>query len=46
MHRVGEHTFAPSGAPSVRIRFAMNGKQAGSLTIHDPEPLVVAKRIV
>jgi len=45
LHRVGDHTFAPGGGPSVRIQFTIKDNQAVSLTIHEPEPLVVATRI-
>lgn len=44
--RVEEHGFAPVGAPAVRVRFQITTGQAGSLTIHDPAPLVTARRII
>jgi hypothetical protein len=40
---VGERTFYPAGAPAVRIGFAME-KSAATLTVHDPEPVLIAKR--
>lgn len=46
LHRVEEHGFAPIGAPAVRIRFQIRNERAVSLTIHDPEPLVTARRII
>ena len=46
LHRVEEHGFAPAGAPAVRVRFQITDGQAGSLTIHDPAPLVTARRII
>jgi len=45
MNRVDEHTFAPSGAADVRIRFQVDDRRATSLTIHDPTPLVTARRV-
>ena len=42
--RVEDHGFAPGGAPSVRVRFAVADGTARSLTVHDPEPLVTAVR--
>ncbi|MCA9295066.1 MAG: hypothetical protein KC983_01090, partial [Phycisphaerales bacterium] len=44
LHRVGTDTFAPSGAPAVRVRFEMDGDRARSLTVHDPMPIVTAVR--
>ena len=44
--RVEEHGFAPAGAPAVRVRFQITNGQAASLTIHDPAPLVTARRII
>ena len=42
MHRVEPSTFAPSGSPSVRIRFEVVSGRATSLTVHDPMPIVKA----
>ena len=42
--RVEDHGFAPGGAPSVRVRFHLQGDQVVSLTVHDPVPLVTATR--
>lgn len=44
LHRVEEHGFAPAGAPAVRLRFAVSDGGTTTLTVHDPEPLVVARR--
>lgn len=45
LNRVESHAFAPSGAPSVRIRFDIVDGQAVSLTVHDPVPIVKAVRV-
>ena len=45
LHRTGDHTFAPSGAPSVSIKFQIKDNLATELTIHDPIPVVSAMRI-
>jgi hypothetical protein len=39
------HTFAPAGAPSVRIKFEVINNTAVSLTIHHPDPILTAKRV-
>lgn len=44
LNRVEEHAFAPAGASAVRIRFEIKDGRAVSLTVHDPEPLVKARR--
>lgn len=41
---VESNTFAPRGAPNVRLRFSMKNGRADSVTIHDPLPLVKAVR--
>jgi hypothetical protein len=43
--RIDTNTFAPGGAPSVKIEFSVKEGQALSLTIHDPVPIVTAIRI-
>jgi hypothetical protein len=43
--RVHETEFFPVGAPSIRLRFAMDSGRAVALTFHDPEPYVTATRI-
>ena len=45
LNRIGDRLFSPSGAPSVQISFVLKEKQAISLTIHEPQPLVTATRI-
>ncbi len=42
--RVEEHGFAPGGAPAVRVRFEPGNEGMVSLTVYDPDPLVVARR--
>lgn len=44
LNRVGEHAFAPCGAPEVRIHFDVVDGAAKVLTVHDPAPLVKALR--
>ena len=39
------HQFAPNGAPSVRVHFDVVNGTATTLTIHDPVPIVKAKRV-
>ena len=41
---VGEHSFAPGGAPSVRIVFSVEDGISKNFTIHDPSPIVTAFR--
>jgi hypothetical protein len=43
--KVGENTFSPAGAASVKIIFKINNDKAVSLSVHEPEPLVMATRI-
>ncbi|WP_276501429.1 hypothetical protein [Terrimonas pollutisoli] len=45
LNKVDENTFSPAGAASVKIIFKMNNDKAISLSVHEPEPLVVATRI-
>jgi hypothetical protein len=45
LNKVDENIFSPAGAPSVKIIFKMNNDKAISVSIHEPEPLVVATRI-
>ena len=42
---VDTNTFAPGGAPSVKIKFEVSNDQAQSLTIFDPGPIVSATRV-
>ena len=39
------HSFAPGGAPSVRINFEVVDGVAKRMTIYDPIPLVTAERV-
>jgi hypothetical protein len=41
---IDKHTFAPGGAPSVRIQFEVNDGVAQSVTIHDPMPIIKVNR--
>lgn len=41
---LGEHTFHPAGASAVRVRFHIT-PEAVTLTVHDPEPVLVATRM-
>ena len=43
--RVEEHGFAPGGAPSVRVRFQFQRGSVLGLSIHDPEPIVGARKL-
>lgn len=45
LHRVERHGFAPVGAAEVRVRFGVESGRAVSLTVHDPTPLVTARRV-
>ena len=45
LNKIDESTFSPAGAPSVRIIFKLKDEKAISLSIHEPEPLVIASRI-
>lgn len=45
LHRVEDHAFAPGGAPSVCVRFKVEAGKAVSLSVHEPMPTVVAKRL-
>lgn len=44
LNRVEDHGFAPGGASTVRVRFKVVDDRAISLSIHDPNPQVVALR--
>ena len=45
LNKVGDHTFAPGGGPSVRIVFDVEDNKATAVTIHDPEVIITAKRV-
>jgi hypothetical protein len=42
---VGEDEFFPSGVPSVRFRFTVEGGKAQAVTIRTKEPILTAKRV-
>lgn len=42
--RRDEHTFAPGGAPTVRIHFKVVNGMSESLVIHDPSPIIMATK--
>lgn len=46
LNKVDEHTFAPGGGPSVRIVFDVADKSATAVTIHDPEVIVKASKMM
>lgn len=43
--RIDKHTFAPGGAPSVKIKFEVKDGVAQSVTIHDPSPILKSVRM-
>ena len=43
--RTDTHSFAPGGAPSVRITFDVKDGVAQSVTVHDPVPVMKATRV-
>ena len=45
MFYLGSHEFHPTGAPSVRIRFALDGDQIASVTVADAAFSVTAGRL-
>ena len=45
LNKIEEHLFTPDGAPSVRISFTVENGKAVSMTIHEPNPIVTAKRV-
>jgi hypothetical protein len=45
LHRVEEHGFAPGGAPNVRVRFKVENSKALSLSVHEPMPTLVARKV-
>jgi hypothetical protein len=44
LNKVDDNTFSPAGAASVKIIFKMDNDKAISLSVHEPEPLVMATR--
>jgi len=45
VNKIDENTFAPVGAPSVKLIFKIQDNKAVSFGIHEPQPLVTATRI-
>jgi hypothetical protein len=45
LRKVEENTFSPAGAPSVKIIFKITNDKALSLSVHEPEPTVIAARV-
>ncbi len=45
LNKTDENTFSPAGAASVKIIFKIQDNKAVSLSIHEPEPLIVAALI-
>lgn len=45
LFKIGENTFSPTGAPSVKIAFEVMDKKAISLSVQEHQFLVVANRI-
>ncbi len=45
LFHLGGHEFHPTGAPSVRVRFQVEGERAVALTVLDPGPVVTARRV-
>lgn len=43
--RVEGDTYFPTGAPTVRVRFVVQGDAATKLSVHDPDEVVVATRV-
>jgi hypothetical protein len=43
-HR-GGLSFSPAGAPEVRIRFVLEKGRGATLTVHDPDVIVTARRV-
>lgn len=41
---LGDHAFHPAGAPAVRVRFTVREGVAVKLSVHDPEPILEARR--
>ena len=45
LNKVGENTFAPGGAPSVRIKFELSNDRAKTVSIFNPELVISAERM-
>lgn len=44
LFQVRPHEFRPGGINETKIQFAVNADRAVGLTIHDPEPVLIARR--
>jgi hypothetical protein len=42
---LGQHAFHAAGAPGTTIRFERDGDRPVALTVHDPDPVVRARRL-
>ncbi|MEO6613231.1 MAG: hypothetical protein ABIT05_15205 [Chitinophagaceae bacterium] len=45
LNKVDENSFSPAGAASVKIIFNIKDDKALSLSVHEPEPLIMAVRV-
>lgn len=45
LYKIGENRFIYNGVPSVEITFDLQGNRVRSLTIHDPELTLTAKKV-
>lgn len=45
LFHLGSHAFHPTGAPAVRIQFAVDAGRATSLTVVDGQPLFIGARV-
>jgi hypothetical protein len=45
LYHQGQHAFHAAGGPGTTIRFTREGDRIVSMTIHDPDPVVVARRL-
>jgi hypothetical protein len=45
LNKVDDNSFSPAGAASVKIIFKLQDNKAISLSVHEPQPLVIAVRV-
>jgi hypothetical protein len=45
IHYVGDDEFFPSGVPSVRLRFTVEGGKATAVSVRGNDPILTAKRV-
>jgi hypothetical protein len=45
LNKVGDNSFSPAGAASVKIIFKLKDDKAVSLSVHEPEPIVNAVKV-